>query len=195
MKRFLSFFLCLSLVACTTGNSSSTTTLPILEENLTQGAEQTPSQGEQNPPVESTTEEETLPPLTSPMSGNEVLVPLQQGTPAPFPGVLLNVHAVAWLEAEPEAIQERAQTWVSSRFSRLRLLHQAEIDSLNLRLATLVREHQIALEARNQQIESLNRINNELRAGPVPIWEQILWIGGALILGGIIGLVGGLLAN
>lgn len=191
MKQFLSFFLCLSLVACTTGKSS-TPTLPVLEENLTQGAEQPSSQEEQIP---STTEEETLPPLTSPMSGNEVLVPLQQGTPAPFPGVLLNVHAVAWLEAEPEAIQERAQTWVSSRFSRLRLLHQAEIDSLNLRLATLVREHQIALEARNQQIESLNRINNELRAGPVPIWEQILWIGGALILGGIIGLVGGLLAN
>lgn len=144
---------------------------------------------------ETSSTEDVLPSLISPTTGEEVMVPLSPGAPAPFAGVLLNVYAVAWLEAEPVAMQERAQAWVNLRLTEIRLLNQAEIDRLTLRITTLEQENLVALQARDQQIESLTRINNELRAGPMQWWEQVLWIGGALLLGAAVGFIGGVLAN
>jgi hypothetical protein len=140
-------------------------------------------------------QEDTLPPLMSPPTGAEILLPMAQGAIAPFPGVLLNVHGVAWLEAEPDAVQERAQAWVDRRVGQIRLFSEAEIERLQLRIRTIESEHLIVVRARDQQIESLTRINNELRAGPVQWWEQGLWIAGALIIGVAAGLIIGFVAN
>lgn len=179
MKKLLTVWLVLAFTA-----QAYAQEVPVVTDIPTEETEATP-----------VPEEDTLPQLLSPPTGNEVLVPLGQGDTAPFPGVLLNVYAVAWLEAEPDAMQERAQAWVTRRFTEIRLVNAAEVQRLTLRLTSLEQEHLIALQARDQQIESLTRINNELRAGPMQWWEQVLWIGGALLLGAAVGFVAGVLAN
>lgn len=147
------------------------------------------------PPPEATPQEDILPPLMSEPTGAELLLPMALGATAPFPGVLLNVHGVAWLEAEPDAVQARAQAWVDRRLSQIRLLSESEIQRLQLRIRTMEAEHQIIVRSRDEQIESLTRINDQLRSGPMPVWEQVLWVAGALVVGGALGFVGGALSN
>lgn len=146
-------------------------------------------------PVPPTPEEDIMPPLMSDPSGLEVLLPLALGAPAPFPGVLLNVHSVAWLEAEPDAIQHRAQLFLERRLGEVRFHLLAENERLQLRIRSMETEHQITIGSRDAQIASLNKINEELRSGPVQWWEQGLWVGGALVLGVVVGFIIGLIAQ
>lgn len=138
---------------------------------------------------------DTLPPLMSPPSGGEIIVPLAQGATAPFAGILLNAEAAAWLEAEPDAVQDRAQIWVTRRLTQVRLLSEAEIERLRLRLRTQEEIHQIEIRAHEEQNQSLLRVNEDLRQGPIQWWEEALWIGGALVVGLVVGFIGGIVAN
>lgn len=140
--------------------------------------------------------EDIMPELMTPPSGLELIYPLSQGVPAPFPGVLLNVHAVAWLEAEPISVQLKAQLFMDRRLRELRLLHQSEIARFNLRISSLENAHESILEFKDEQIASLLRTNAELRTNSGSnILEQVLFIGGSLIVGFALGIIVGLIAQ
>jgi hypothetical protein len=51
------------------------------------------------------------------------------------------------------------------------------------------------IQARDQQIQTLLQTNEQLRNSGGAWWEQALWIAGALILGGAIGIIVGVVAN
>lgn len=138
---------------------------------------------------------DTMPILMSPPDGGEILLPLPTGGSAPWVGVLMNDQAVAWLEAEPDAVQERAQAYLTLRLGQVRFHLGSEVERLQLRLSTQAEVHQIEIRARDEQIASLGRINDELRSGPIQWWENVLYIGGALVVGIVVGLIGGLLAQ
>lgn len=140
-------------------------------------------------------EVDTIPPLMSEPSGREVLLPMAVGASAPFPGVLLNDEAVAWLEAEPDVVQERAQLFLDRRLQEVRFRLLAETERLQLRIRTMESEHTIIVSARDEQIASLTRINDQLRSGPIQWWENVLYIGGALVVGVIVGIVVTALSN
>lgn len=166
--------------------------------------EQTTSGSEEIPAVptlhsEQTVEEielaDRVPEIMSAPSGNERLVGLLSGAPAPFSGVLLNPEAAAWLESEPDATQERCQLFVNRRLGEIRAGVTADIQRLRLHIETLSRIHQIELRNRDAQILSLQRMNEELRNAGPEWWEQLLWVGGALIVGAGLGIILGLVAN
>lgn len=158
----------------------------------TSGAEvDMPTLSGETSPVEA----DQVPAIMSSPGGEERLVGLSQGTPAPFSGVLLNAAAAAWLESEPDATQERCQLFVTRRLGEIRVTLGADISRLRLHVETLQGIHQIELRNRDAQIQSLIRVNEELRAGPVEWWEQALWVGGALLVGAALGIIFGLVAN
>lgn len=138
---------------------------------------------------------DTAPTLMSPPSGSERIEGIAQGTPAPFEGVILNADAAAWLEAEPDAVQQRCQLFVTRRVGEIRARLTADTDRLQLRIDTLTQVHAIELRARDQQIQTLLQTNEELRNRGGQWWEQALWIGGALILGVAIGIIVAVVAN
>ncbi len=188
MKHFAFIFFLLMLGACS-GGSASSPQLFIPTDVVSVGGEvpmaETPT----------TPEDDLVPEVMSSPSGDEVIVGLSQGTSAPFSGVLLNAAAAAWLEAEPDAVQERCQLFVSRRLGETRIMLGAEISRLQLHITTLQSVHQIELENRDTQIASLMRINDELRNSSGQWWEQALWVGGALIVGAAIGIIFALVAN
>lgn len=145
--------------------------------------------------AESTQRADMVPEIMSQPSGSERIVGLQLGAPAPFYGVLLNPEAAAWLEAEPDATQERCQLFVNRRLGEVRAEFRADIQRLRLHIETLSSIHQVELRNRDSQIASLLRINEELRNAGPEWWEQFLYIGGALLVGAGLGIILGLVAN
>lgn len=176
-------FLALLFAGCTTARAQEPTPTP---SPVTSGSETEEIVVSTEPQTE-----DTLPVLMSPPSGGEIIVPLAQGAVAPFAGILLNDEAAAWLESEPDAVQERAQFWVNRRLQQIRLFTGAEIERLQLRLRTQEEIHQIAIRARDEQNASLLRVNEDLRQGPFQWWEQVLYMGGALLVGLVVGFIAG----
>jgi len=146
-----------------------------------------------NPPDDASAD--TVPTLMSPPSGPERIEGIAQGAPAPFEGVLLNADAAAWLEAEPDAVQQRCQLFVTRRVGEIRARLTADTDRLQLRIDTLAQVHTIELGARDAQIQTLLQTNEELRNRGGQWWEQVLWVGGALILGIAAGIIVGLIVR
>jgi hypothetical protein len=131
----------------------------------------------------------------SPPSGSEVISGISQGQAAPFDGIILNAQAAAWLESEPDAVQQRCQLFVTRRTGELRARLLQETDTLQLQLTTQQQISDVMIQARDQQIQTLLQTNEQLRNSGGAWWEQALWIAGALILGGAIGIIVGVVAN
>lgn len=188
----------LLLIGCSANRIST-----LSEQNSSEHISST-SSGSEAPPVPALQSEQTqeemevadrVPEIMSAPGGNERIVGLQSGAPAPFSGVLLNPEAAAWLESEPDATQERCQLFVNRRLGEVRAGFLADIQRLRLHIETLSSFHQIELRNRDAQILSLQEMNEELRNSGPEWWEQILWIGGALIVGAGLGIILGLVAN
>lgn len=161
-------------------------------------ASSTDTSGSEAPVVTSEPEnpaEDVVPTLMSPPSGPERIEGIALGQPAPYEGIILNGDAAAWLESEPDAVQQRCQLFVSRRVGELRARLAADTDRLQLRIDTLTQVHGIELRARDAQIQTLLQTNEELRNRGGQWWEQALWVGGALILGVAIGIIVGIVAN
>lgn len=169
-------------------------------ENVTTGGEFSVT-AENEPSVSESTsastlpEEDIVPRLMSSPSGDERIVGLLAGNPAPFSGILLNEAAAAWLEAEPDAVQERCQLFVSRRLGELRARLLSETERFELRISTMEQIHGIEIRARDSRIEELLRINEYLRNNSAKWWEETLWIGGALLVGLAGGILIGFTAN
>lgn len=196
-------FCILFLIGLVAGcNSSATGVAQNGQDHVANGGTSSGSETPTSPTL--TTDEQTeqqmeiadrVPEIMSSPSGDEQIVGLASGHPAPFSGVLLNPGAAAWLEAEPDATQERCQLFVTRRLGEVRAEFRADILRLRLHIETLSAFHQIELNNRDAQISSLLRTNEELRNAGVQWWEQVLWIGGALVVGAGLGIILGLVAN
>lgn len=182
------FYLTFLLVGCGTATAQ-----PLPEIPVTTGSEEVVAPEVVTPEVP--TAEDTMPVLLSPPDGGERIIPLAAGASAPFPGVLLNSEAAAWLEVEPDAMRERAQLFLDRRLSEVRLELGAEIQRLQLRVDTMSEVRTIELAARQAQIDSLLRVNESLQNQSGSWWEQGLFIGGALIVGVALGIIIALVAN
>jgi hypothetical protein len=196
--RFLSI-LSIYLILCSSGcgilpqTGTTTPQIPDLSLPATDTAE---SSGEETTEVsEDVTSSDAVPPLMSPPAGDERIVGVALGELVPFTGVLLNEAAAAWLESEADAVQERCQLFVTRRVGELRARLAADTERLELRISTLTEINSIEIRARNERIESLLRMNEELRNRGGEWWEEALWVGGALILGIAAGIIIGFVAN
>lgn len=148
-----------------------------------EGTQQTPTATSEEPGVD------TVPTLMSPPSGTEQIQGIAAGQPSPFEGVVLNADAAAWLMTEPDAVQQRCQAFVDRRTGELRARLLAETDQLQLRLRTTVQIDQIELRARDQQILTLQQMNEHLRNSSGQWWEQALFVGGGVVVGLLAGLL------
>lgn len=190
MKKILSLFTVYLLMCATVGCGGAAPTPEVLEPEVAVGGEIPPENIEQVPE-----EDDTVPRLSSPPAGDERIVGITAGSTAPFSGVLLNDSAAAWLESEGDAVQERCQLFVSRRTGELRARLLAESERLQLRITTLTQIHTIELNARDQRILSLEEMNEDLRNRSGEWWEQVLMVGGALIIGIAVGIIGAIVAN
>lgn len=188
--------LCVGLLVFSFGCGASVSPNALtVNEAPSQGGETTVEPTELSPTLEDAPEANLVPRLMSQPSGDERLTGILGGTPAPFSGILLNDAAAAWLEAEPDAVQERCQAFVDRRVGELRARLLSEVQRLSLRIETIQQVNGIELRARDQRIESLLEMNETLRnSGPGEWWENVLWVGGALLVGIAGGLIAGLLA-
>jgi len=139
--------------------------------------------------------EDVVPQIMSQPSNDELLIGIAAGQTAPFSGVLLNVAGAAWLESEPDATQERCQLFLDRRLGEVRTVFGARLATLELTIRTQTRVQTIELENRDLQINSLEQLNEQLRNSSGQWWEQVLWIGGSLIVGTALGIIFSLFAN
>lgn len=190
MNKFTTFLLLAILLLL--GCSSSTPPTPTL---ASQETSQTAGNEVSELPPFVPSVEDTVPEIMSEPSGDEVLIGLQQGQPAPFSGVLLNSFGAAWLESEPDATQERCQLFVTRRLGELHTTYGARIQILELQLSTQERVQTIELRNRDLQLNSLRELNEQLRNSSGQWWEQILWYGAAGVVGAAIGIIISLVAN
>lgn len=161
-------------------------------ESITIGSETPPTITEIEPEA---MDIDTVPTLMSPPSGTEEIAGIHQGALAPFTGVVLNEAGAAWLETEPEAVQERCQLFVTRRTGDLRARLLAETSRLQLRIDTLIQINAIEIGARDSRIADLLATNEELRNRGGQWWEQALFIVGALVVGAAFGLIIGFVAR
>lgn len=183
------------LVGCGTLSTSlpNSTSLPVQQPAENPSGDQPAEEGPQA--VEDVPKASLVPRLMSEPSGNERLAGITQGAPAPFSGILLNDAAAAWLESEPDAVQERCQAFVDRRTGEFRARLSSETQRLLLRIQTIQQINAIEIRARDQRIGSLEEVNETLRTQtPGNWWENALWVGGALLVGIAGGLIAGLLA-
>jgi len=86
---------------------------------------------------------------------------LANGEPAPFAGLLLNPEAIAFIVSEWEAYQLRATAALrlqrESDMNRLRL----EVGRLHLRLQTVEREREVAIEGLQRENQRLIQIHED----------------------------------
>lgn len=113
-------------------------------------------------------EEPTFPDLTitkpdhSSIPQGALVVPLLHKQPAPFPGILWNDEASAWLMAEFEAVQRvliaesnlrlsLVRIWANHEILTLKTSHNADKEYYELRIASLLKD-----------IDDLKEINDDL---------------------------------
>lgn len=124
---------------------------------------------------------------------------LQVGEPAPWPGVLFNPAAVAYIIAEFEAMQERGRAALrlqrESDWNRLRL----EVNQLRLRVESDRRQADVVIDGLNREVDRLHQIHEEYveeREGG--FWNtdfgQVLQWGLVIIGSAAVGVVVGYLA-
>lgn len=181
----------LSLQGCG-GNTPTMPSETSLVESTTFGSETPPIITEIEPEA---MDIDTVPTLMSPPSGTEEIAGIHQGSASPYTGVVLNEAGAAWLETEPEAVQERCQLFVTRRTGDLRARLLAETSRLQLRINTLVQINAIEIGARDSRIADLLATNEELRNRGGEWWEQALIAIGVFIVGAALGLIIGFVAR
>ena len=122
----------------------------------------------------------------------ETIVPLRQGAPAPFPGVLLNGPAVARVAVEFNGQQQRCLIERQHDVALITARYVADTDSLRLALDTQRQTDEVLLNSRNDDVARLNRLlTQQASAASGPhLGEGLIWASGGLLAGVLI--VGGI---
>lgn len=123
----------------------------------------------------------------------ETIVPLLQGAPAPFPGVLFNGPAVARISVEFQGQQQRCLIDRRHDVELVEARYTADTESLRLALDTQRQTDEVLLNSRNEDVARLNRLlTQQTNAASGPhIGEGLIWgagglLAGVLIVGGIV---------
>lgn len=122
----------------------------------------------------------------------ETIVPLRQGSPAPFPGVLLNGPAVARVAVEFNGQQQRCLIERQHDVALITARYVADTDSLRLALDTQRQTDEVVINSRNDDVTRLNRLlTQQASAASGPhLGEGLIWASGGLLAGVL--LVGGI---
>ena len=145
-------------------------------------------------------EELQLPELqVSDGSRGERQVYLAVGQAAPWPGVLLNPAAIAFIIAERQAAWERAQaTLIAQRASDWNRL-QLEVGQLRLQIQTDRRRADIVVDGLQRETQRLRQIHSDFVEGSDDFWNtdfgQILQWGLVIIGAAAVGFVIGYVAS
>jgi hypothetical protein len=117
----------------------------------------------------------------------EALAPLRADAHAPFNGILLNIPALAHIEVEYRAVQQRCLIDRRRETELVAARYQAQLERLQVSLDSLSSQHRIVLQGRDREITSLNRIITDQRnASTITPLQAMLYVGGGLLVGTII---------
>lgn len=124
--------------------------------------------------------------ITRPDAGAEFIHPMHEGDQAPFNGVLFNAAAIARVEVEMNHQRQRCLIDQQTEIRRHVARSQADISLLESRIETNERINQIIIQARDQEIQLLQR---HLRANQSsPVWQYVvIGVGSAIVGAGIAG--------
>lgn len=139
----------------------------------------------------------TLPePTLSTGENGERQTHLSVGEPAPWTGVLFSPEAVAFILAEYQALQLRAEAALVHQRDSDWLRLQLEVGRLRLHIESDRETYRIELAGRDREILRLEEAHQALiDEHSNDFWEDFLMVGGGILGGTVIGLLVGLLAG
>lgn len=125
-------------------------------------------------------------------SNGELQTFLSEGKTAPFAGILLTTEAMAFILAQHEALVQRARAALKQQRTKDQARLMLEVQRRELEIESIRKQHKVEKEALQNQIDSFQEINEDLRNElKTPKWKSFLQIGGSVILGVAVGLVSG----
>lgn len=187
MKQLKPFLFSLALIACSSPQNISAIHYPQSDGGLL-GSTDVATLGLPTLQDASAINQDASPVSFNNQNG-ETIVPMRQGTPAPFNGVLFNGPAVARVTVEFQAQQQRCLIERNRDVSLISARYNADTASLRLALETQERTANVLLNSRDQDISSLNRllaVERENNSKP-DIVQGLIWSGGGVLVGILVG--------
>lgn len=115
------------------------------------------------------------------------IAPLNQGQPAPWPGVLLNAAAVGSVKFDRDHEQEKIDAAVQKAVSDVITQKSGEIDMLKVSFNSSLTQKDAILEEKEGQIKTFREENKKLRDDLANAPNRSTWFG--------LGFVGGILVT
>ena len=104
---------------------------------------------------------------------------LKKGQPAPYDGALLNPAATAEMLVTPEEIRKTCETNKQYEIDRLDAKYKLEIKDLNLRIKTINRIHESAVNEKDKEIKVLkDKLKKHSKQ-----YNWLWFVGGAAVAG------------
>lgn len=132
-----------------------------------------------------------LPPLPVNDAGTgpngELIAAMNVGNRAPFSGTLFNGPALAYIEVEYRAVQERCMIDMRRETQEVAARYRAQLERLQASMDSFNAQHAIMIQGRDRQIQQLNRlVEQQRKASENNSWQTALWFGGGLLIGSFI---------
>lgn len=181
--RIFAFLLCMTM---NLGVAHATTPTPDEAEEVDTSPEDSI---ELRYPSPTFTKLSTLPPRQNTMPSGALIAPLEINNPAPFPGVLWNEEASAWLIAEFSSTQEILIAESERRLAIMKAWAYFSLESANISHKATIKFYEIRLRSQEDTIDNLFETNEKLQKN-VGFTRREKFITSLWAIG--IGLVGGL---
>lgn len=122
--------------------------------------------------------------LQFPANSGATIQPLRERQPAAFNGVLFNGAALAYIEVEFRAIQQRCMIDRRRETQEIIARYQAQLERIQVSLDSTRSQHQIIVGSRDREIQSLNRIITQQQSMSTGnTLTTILYVGGGALFG------------
>lgn len=115
------------------------------------------------------------------------IAPLDQGSPAPWPGVLLNAAAVGSVKFDKDHEKEKIETAVQKTVSDMIAQKSGEIDMLKVSFNSSLSQKDALIEEKDGQLKVFQEENKVLRDDLSRSSNSVTWLG--------FGFVGGILVT
>jgi hypothetical protein len=83
---------------------------------------------------------------------------LGKNQPAPFKGALFNPEAIAEVLAKSQFVKEEYELKLGYEIEKQKLEYVLAIDTLNLHIASLQKEHEVVAGAKDKEIDDLHKL-------------------------------------
>lgn len=130
-------------------------------------------------------------PLRTPGEFGEKQYWLDQGLAAPFPGVLLNPEAVAFILSEYRASYERSLLAVNKQRDLDLSVLNLEVGKLKVEIDATQAKSDITIQGRDEEIKRLQKINKEQMDDSSGLKRKLFLGVGAGVAGLVIGFIAG----